>query len=277
MVFPFAVSLLAAAEERTFVVRGKVTAPLEDGAVTVAHEEIPGFMPAMTMPFYIDPAAFAQAAPLRAGDRVEFKFSVGERSRAYDFVRLGPAGAEPASAAETAEAAPTRRLKEGSSVPDFALTDQQGRRFAAADLRGRRTVLTFIFTRCPVPEFCPRMSQRFQALQARLQKTPPAGAPVQLLSITIDPEFDTPEILRGYGESYGADPEHWRFATGTIEQIARLTKAFAVHTEKNAGTLDHTLTTALIDADGRVQTIWRGNGWKVDEVLAALGIAIDKS
>lgn len=257
--------------ERVFTVRGIIRGELRaDGTLRIAHQAIPDYMPAMTMPFTVAPEARADAAALRPGDGVEFKFAVGEEtSRAYDFVRIGGAKG-PASQAEQPEAPPARRLKEGATVPDFSLTDQQGRPFTAADLRGRRTVLTFIFTRCPVPEFCPLMSKKFRALQQQLTESPPAGASVQQLSITIDPEFDTPPILRAYAESYGADPQRWRFATGTPAQISALTKAFAVHTEKNAGTLDHTLATALIDPDGRIEKIWRGNGWSVDEVLTAL-------
>jgi protein SCO1/2 len=269
----FALSALAAEQERVFTVRGIIRGELRaDGTLRIAHQAIPDYMPAMTMPFNVDPSAREQAAALRPGDGVEFKFAVGETSRAYDFVRVGgPDRSTDGPAPVPAPvAAPSRRLKEGAVVPPFSLTDDHGRPFTAADLRGRRTVLTFIFTRCPVPEFCPLMSKKFQSLQQRLTQSPPAGPEVRLLSITIDPEFDTPEILRPYAESYGADPQRWRFVTGTPAQISALTKAFAVHTEKNAGTLDHTLATALIDPDGRVEKIWRGNSWNVDEVLAAL-------
>jgi protein SCO1/2 len=270
---PQALAVDAAETERVFTVRGIIRGPLQaDGTLRIAHQAIPDYMPAMTMPFNVDPSARAQAAELRPGDGVEFKFAVGETSRTYDFVRIG--GPDRSTATPTTPGAliapPASRLKEGASVPAFSLTDQQARPFTAADLRGRRTVLTFIFTRCPVPEFCPLMSKKFQSLQQRLTQSPPAGPEVRLLSITIDPEFDTPEILRAYAESYGADPARWRFVTGTPAQISALTKAFAVHTEKNAGTLDHTLATALIDPDGRVEKIWRGNGWSVDEVLTAL-------
>lgn len=263
----------AANDERVFTVRGVVRGRLNDDTIRIAHQAIPDYMPAMTMPFNVDPGARAEAAQLQPGDGVEFKFAVTETtSRAFDFRRIGP----DRNARETppsSPAAPVRRLREGDVVPAFALRDQFDQPLTAAALQGKRTVLTFIFTRCPVPEFCPLMSQRFQTLQQRLAEQPAAGPPVQLLSITIDPEFDTPQILHAYAESYDADPQRWRFATGTTEQITRLTRAFAVHTDDSRGVLDHTLATALIGPDGRVQTIWRGNGWKVDEVLAALGTA----
>lgn len=261
----------AAEPEQVFTVRGIVRSPLKERTLRIAHEPIPDYMPAMTMPFNVDPSALDEAAKLRVGDGIRFRFAVGESSRIYDLEVIGPRGREdePVRPAAT----PARRLKEGSAVPPFSLRDQLGQPLTNADLRGKRTVVTFIFTRCPVPEFCPLMSRRFQELQARLEQSPPAGPAVQLLSITIDPEFDTPEILRGYGESFGADPPRWRLATGTPEQIQALTRAFAVHTEQSSGTLDHTLATALIDPDGRVEEIWRGNGWKVDDIFAALTAA----
>lgn len=260
---------MAATTEQVFTVRGIVRGPLQDGTLRIAHQAIPDYMPAMTMPFNIDPAALDQAARLHPGDGVEFKFAVGETSRAYDFKIIG--SSRPTNEPAGAPSASARRLKEGAVIPPFALVDQSDRAFTDANLHGRRTILTFIFTRCPVPEFCPLMSKRFQTLQRQLAESPPAGPAVQLLSLTIDPEFDTPAILRAYGEGYGADPQRWRFLTGTTDQVTALTQAFAVHTEKNAGTLDHTLATALIGPDGRIEKIWRGNGWSVDEVLAALG------
>ncbi|HYD84216.1 MAG TPA: SCO family protein, partial [Opitutus sp.] len=159
------------------------------------------------------------------------------------------------------------RLRVGDAVPAFALIDQAGKPIDESELKGRHTIVTFIFTRCPVPEFCPLIARKFQALQQTLAEAK-AGDDVRLLSISIDPEHDRPPVLREYGEALGADFDRWRFATGTNEQIATLAKLFAVRTERNGGSLDHTLATALIGADGRVVEIWRGNGWKPEEVAA---------
>lgn len=139
----------------------------------------------------------------------------------------------------------------------------------SADWRGHATVVTFIFTRCPMPEFCPLISAKFKKLQdataadARLKD-------VRLVSVTLDPEHDTPAVLRDYGIAKGADFARWRFGTGTPEQVAAFTRAFAVHTEQNGPLLDHTLATALVDSGGRVVEIWRGNQWEPREVLDAL-------
>lgn len=261
----------AAGVERVFSIRGTVTEPLAGDLITIAHEAVPDYMPAMTMPFRVEPSDRAQAAAMRAGDRVAFKFAVGDTSRAYDFVRLSGGGsATPGEVA--AKPAARQRIREGEPVPPFSLIDQSGRSVTAPDLQGHRTVITFIFTRCPVPEFCPRLSQQFQLLQQRLAERPRIdGAPVQLLSVSFDPEFDTPEVLREYAERYGADPTVWRFCTGAVDEVRTLTRAFAVHVEAAAGSLDHTLATALVGPDGRLEKIWRGNRWTAEDIIAALG------
>lgn len=247
--------------ERTFAVRGVIQAPYADGAITIEHEAIPGFMPAMTMPFYTDES---EVRGLQRGDVVEFKFIVGERSRAIDFRKVGRANP---SAAAAAAGAQRPRLRAGDAVPAFALIDQAGESLDESDLKGRHTIVTFVFTRCPVPEFCPLIAKKFQTLQQTFAEAG-VGDEVRLLSITIDPEHDRPAVLRAHGEALGADFRRWRFATGTNEQIATLAKWFAVRTERNGGSLDHTLATALIGPDGSVVEIWRGNGWKPEDIAA---------
>jgi protein SCO1/2 len=251
--------------DRVFTVRGVVRAPYADGAISIQHEEIPDYMPAMTMPFLVNRADVRDLVP---GDVVEFEFHVGEHSRAKNFRQVDRAviadERNPQSEAGLMVKA-SRRLREGDEVPSFTLLDQDGDRVTEADLRGRETILTFIFTRCPVPEFCPRIGRNFQSLQAELG---PTSAGPRLLSISIDPGHDTPAVLRAYGESLGADFGRWRFATGTEEQVSMLARLFAVRTERNGATLDHTLATALIGPDGRVVEIWRGNAWKPEEILS---------
>lgn len=157
-------------------------------------------------------------------------------------------------------------LREGDSVIDIPLKDENGEKIA---LRAERpTVLTFIFTRCPDMEFCPRMTGNFETIQTELEKQ---GSPeLRLLSITLDPEFDRPERLKEYGEQMGADPEHWKFATGSKEAIDRLTKAFRVRIERDDSSdrIDHALCTALIQPDGTITKVWRGNFWEPEDVLA---------
>jgi protein SCO1/2 len=162
-----------------------------------------------------------------------------------------------------------KRLKKGDPLPAFSLTTSEGRPLTNADVRGRVTAITFVFTRCPVPEFCPLMVKRFQEVQRALGSNESLRN-VRLLSVSLDPAFDTPEVLRAYADSKGVNPARWQFATGQAGEIARLTSAFSVHVERGGVLIDHTLATAVIDGDGRVAEIWRGNGWSTGELVAVL-------
>ncbi len=254
-----------ASATQTFEVSGLVVAAPADGRVTVAHEAIRGYMPAMTMPFVLA----AGTPPLAPGDRVTFTLRVGaEWSRAENFVVTGR-DAGVAGATSATETPARDRLKKGDALPAFSLTTHRNEPFTLADLRGRLTAVTFVFTRCPMPEFCPMMVKRFQQLQREVEREP-ALRDVRLVSVTLDPAFDTPTVLDAYATAMGAHPERWRFVTGEPSAVAQLRKAFSIHVEKNGVLLDHTLATAIVDAQGRVAEIWRGNGWKVSDVLDVL-------
>ncbi|MGZ0656442.1 SCO family protein [Coraliomargarita sp. W4R72] len=166
------------------------------------------------------------------------------------------------------QAEKAKPLYEGDALPQTQLINENG---APVELVSpdQQTVITFIFTRCAAMQFCPRMNAQFEALQAHAQKD--ASLNLQLVSISLDPEFDRPARLKEYGQAIGADPTIWHFATGTTDAIDQLTQAFRVHRDDSEGVLNHTLCTALIAPDGRIQKIWRGNAWEVDEVIAALG------
>lgn len=253
--------------EQEFPVTGVIVAPLEGSTMMVAHEPIPGFMPAMTMPFTL--ANPGDADRLSPGDRIRFTLVVGEdRSRAADVVVTGQ-DLQVLHAHLRARANEVKRLRPGDRVPAFALVDQDGNPVSEQDLSGRLTVLTFIFTRCPLPEFCPRITGRFRDLQQTILADP-AMTSVRLLSVTLDPEYDTPPVLAEYGRAWNADFARWRFATGTPEQVAVLTRAFAVHVEASGGLIDHTLATALLDGSGQVVELWRGNVWDTQDVIDAL-------
>jgi protein SCO1/2 len=250
---------------RRVVVTGTVVAPPDGRVVRVAHEDIPDYMPAMTMAFTLGDG---EQASFAAGDRVRFTLRVGDlATRMEDVTVIGRSAAPGLPAAGPSRVA---RLKRGDALPAFRLVDEGGRRFTDADLRGHTTVLTFIFTRCPVPQFCPLVTSRFKELQANLAGGRSASSDPRLLSVTIDPLFDTPAVLRDFARAVGADAKIWRFATGNPDEVRQLARAFSVYVEQNGALLDHTLATALVGPDGRVVEIWRGNGWKARDVLAAL-------
>lgn len=236
--------------------------------ITIEHENIPGFMPSMTMPFTAaDPKEIAR---FNADDVVAFQLVVtADDAFISKLKKIAPTDVKLPRATVTPAPPPstTARLREGDTMPFFDLTNERGEKIGLESFRGRPFVLTFLFTRCPMPNFCPRMSKNFAELQQAIRRGTGAVAETRLLSITIDPQFDTPRILAEYGKSEEADPAIWTFATGGPSQIDALTQAFAVYRAQEGGTISHGLTTALIDRNGTIAKLWRGNGWTPAEVL----------
>lgn len=254
-------------ERNTYPVRGIVRA-IEPGAhrLSVEHEDVPGFMPSMTMPF--DCREAREIAPLHVGDAIQFTLVVTERESWMESVQRIDAKSVklPAPTPAVAVREKIERLKEGDRLPEFALTDDRSEAISRTTFAGKPLLLTFIFTRCPIPNFCPLMSRNFESIRRGLG----SDSPVQYLSISFDPEFDTPERLATYAARVASDRTGWRFASGTPEEITRLTKAFAVYVQPEAGTFSHGLCTALVGADGTIVKLWRGNSWEPAEVVAAV-------
>lgn len=243
--------------------------PPDHKTVEIEHEDIPGFMPSMTMPFELRDEK--EIAGLTIGDAIGFRLNVKQRDSWIDRVRKidsaqlhlptpAPVTPPPRSSGVSA------RLHEGDAMPAFKLTDQDGKPVTLETFRGHPFVLTFIFTRCPIPNFCPRMSENFADLQKMIQGASGELARTRLLSISFDPEYDTPKILQEYGQHAGADFALWSFASGEPAEIARLTKGFSVLVQPESGTISHSLATALVDREGKIAKIWRGNGWKPTDV-----------
>ena len=169
-------------------------------------------------------------------------------------------------------------LKVGDRLPSVALKDQDGSSFRFDASKGRATVLTFIFSRCAVPSFCPAMSANFRDLQKAVRKDATLAGRVHLVSVSIDPAYDTPEVLKRYAEHFAIDTSDWSFVTGDPRTVAGLAAAFSVFVDATPeGTIDHTLTTALIAPDGTVLKLWRGNQWKPEEVVRELRTAFAPS
>lgn len=246
----------------SYLVTGTLRARLSAYEVVIEHDDIPGLMPAMTMAFLLDrPLPEGSLIP---GDSVRGRLEMGGSGMLlHDLQRKGSiAPTEPAK-----NASRVVRLNEGDAVPAFELVNENGQPQPVAS-PGQFTALTFIFTRCPIPDFCPLMSSRFAELQ-RQRLTEHAGLPLKLLSITIDPEFDQPDVLAQYASAYGADPDIWNFGVASIEETDRIVRSFRVFRELNGALLDHTLATALIGPDGKIIRIWRGNEWSPEELIGA--------
>jgi len=242
--------------------------------IEIQHENIPGFMPSMTMPFVSrDPK---EIADLKTGDAISFRMIVTQKDFWIDNVkRIRREGVDVPEPKQTPAISTEggARLKEGDEMPSFSLTNQNGERISLDTFRGQPFVLTFIFTRCPVPNFCPRMSNNFEELQTAIKTGSGMLAKTHLLSVTLDPEFDTPQILNAYAASHQGDPKVWTFATGPEQEIDALTRAFSVYRQTEGGTISHGLATALINRDGKIDKIWRGNGWTPGEVIDVIQAA----
>ena len=257
---------------RRYDARGIVRAVAPDRrSIDVEHEDIRGFMPSMTMPFSVRDSK--QIAGMRSGDAISFRLAVTDDDSWIDQIRKINADEVrlPAPTATTRSTIDdSARLREGEMMPPFELTDQNGERITLETFRGHPFVLTFIFTRCPIPNFCPLMSKNFAVLQNAIKNGSGTLAQTRLLSISFDPDFDTPQILKSYAEHEQADWKIWAFATGEKSKIDNLTRAFSVFVQAEAGTISHGLGTALIGEDGKIARIWRGNGWSPSEVIGEI-------
>lgn len=242
----------------------------ENQEVLVKHDDIPGFMMAMTMPYKVNDAnLLTDKVP---GDLISATLVVGETT-AYLSTMTKTGHAEVEVPAVQPEISGLDMVKIGEVVPDAMLVDENGASLSLSSYRGRRLALTFIYTRCPDAEFCPLMNQHFLALQQLITRTP-ALAGTQLLSISFDPEFDTPDVLNAQARRIGADPAVWRFATGSVDEVARFAGRFGVTvTRDDTPALVHNLGTAVIDAQGRLTALHSTNRWTPAELVAELQAA----
>jgi protein SCO1/2 len=243
----------------------------EHHTVTLRHDVIPGFMPAMTMPFAIkDKAAFDD---LRVDDEVEGTLRVDrEGGEVADYELLDLVVTRPAQAPGlslsvgpdgVARLTPApRELQPGDLVPDFTMTTQAGATLRLSDLRGQVVVLTFIYTRCPLPDFCPASDRKFAELADRLGAVPARAKRVRLLSVSFDPEHDTPEILRKHAAMRGARAPLWTFAVASHPELARVAAPLGLSYGPTAGEFVHNLSASVIDPEGRLVRLEAGAGGK---------------
>jgi protein SCO1/2 len=253
---------------RQYELRGQVLAvDRAKGEITIKHEDIPRFMPAMTMPFRVRDARLLDGrAP---GDLVTATLVVEETDAYLTAVAKTGFSEIPAPEAPLPPAFGIELLKPGDAVPDQALVDQDGQVRALASWKGRVVALTFIYTRCPFPTFCPLMDRQFAAVQKAIADDPALRGSVRLFSISFDPEYDTPEVLRKHAALRGADPAVWSYVTAPSDEIDRFAARFGMSIVRGPTPADftHTLRTAVIDREGRLAALHTGNEWTPDDLL----------
>ncbi len=234
-------------------VRGLVlTVESGAGLVTVSHDPIPGYMDAMVMPFAASRPQ--ELHDVRPGDRVQFRLSVRRNGTLIDRIRILSAAPASAGAPPGPDSRPAVAI--GQPIPDFTLTDQDGAAVSLQSLRGKVLALSFIYTRCPLPDYCPRVMTNLGALRDRFEDR--LGKDVALLTITFDPQHDTPDKMKAYARRYGADIPGWRLLTGNRDAIARVCSLFGVEYWPEEGMITHTLGTAVIDREGRLAATVEG-------------------
>ncbi len=266
------------AARHTYTLKGIVrSVDPKAGVVAIAHEEIPGFMGAMTMDF--TPKDRSNLAELAAGDEVEGPLEVvreGGAIKDYNLLRLEVTNPTPRVLKVdpgTGKAALVPKppiLIPGESVPDFAMTTQDGTTLRLADLRGKVVVLTFIYTRCPLPDYCPAIDGKFRRLADRLSAVKGRAEGVRLLSVSFDPEHDTPEALRKHAAVVGARPPLWTYAVASHEELRKVAERLGLVYGPMPNEIVHNLCTAVVAPDGtlaRLEVGAAGKAWQPDDLL----------
>jgi protein SCO1/2 len=266
------------AQEKTFAIRGKVVST--DGThITLDGEDVPGFMEAMTMNYkLVDPSVSSEVHP---GDRVTAKV-LADRDKNGDYtnIRLTDIVVIAQARPDYKPAVYYHVPAAGDSVPDFAFLNQSDRAIRLSDFKGKVVLLTFIYTRCQLADFCPRMSHNFADIDKALAADPTLYKQTHLLSVSFDPAYDTPKVLRSYGGAYTGNYTnekfvHWDFAAPSEKDLPAVTQFFNVGvTPGDSKSLTHSLSTILIGKDGKIIAWYPTNDWNPKQVLAEIEKAV---
>jgi len=264
----FGVSACRRGNEKRFDLKGKVVAvEPEKHLVTVSHEDVKGYMPAMTMPFTVHNESDLQF--IAPNDEITATLVVDGSHTWLEGLIITRQSANAAALPGVTMA------KEGDEVPNFTLRNQDNREIHIQNYRGKTLLLTFIYTRCPVPDFCTLMSDNFAQIDRALSQDAGLYEKTHLLSISIDPSYDTPQVLRSYGAAHTERYQnetfaHWEFAGGTTEQVKKIAEYFGLTYYPEKDQIIHALRTVIVGPDGKVVKIYSGNDWKPEEVIEAI-------
>ncbi|MCA1576122.1 MAG: SCO family protein [Acidobacteria bacterium] len=259
--------------EQRYEVKGKVVmVEKEKHLVTIAHEDVKGLMPAMTMPFTVPSKADLDF--IAPEDQVTATLVVDGSQSWLENVFVVRTTGTPSAAANVAEA------NKGDEVPNYVLKNQDGKQIRLHDYRGKALLLTFIYTRCPLPEYCTLMSNNFAQIDRQLQQSPDLYAKTHLLSVSIDPNYDSPQVLRSYGAAHTERYEketfsHWEFASG--EQVKQMAQFFGLRYFPEKDEIIHGLKTVIIAPDGKIVKVYTGNDWKPEDAANELKRALGSS
>jgi protein SCO1/2 len=234
---------------------------------TVKHDDVKGFMPAMTMAFTIKEPKLLDG--LRPGDLISATLVITDEEGYLKGIRkTGSAPLAPRSPTPVADL-----LMPGEPLPDIVFVDEDGKPRPLSSYRGQAVVITFIYTRCPLPDYCPRMNRQFASLQQAIKARPGLRERARLISVSFDPDFDTPSQLGSTARSLGADPGVWRFVTaprGGVDAFGATLGLSVLREGPKGENITHNLRTALVDRDGLLVKTYNGSAWSPDEVVRDL-------
>jgi protein SCO1/2 len=255
------------AERERYEIKGKVVSvDRAKGEVALDHEEVKGYMAAMTMDFPVRDAEALKV--MEAGDQVQAFLVVADDG---SYWLDNPVITKGLSGGPSAPPAGGREPQPGAEAPDVRLVNQDGRPLSPQQFKGRALVVNFIYTRCPLPDQCPLLSANFAQLNSSILGDEALRKRAHLLSVTLDPEYDKPAVLKAYGKTYaGGKFDNWDFATGDPAEVRRLAEFFGLTYKAEGDQVIHSLRTAVLTPEGKLFKIYRGNEWKPDEVLRDL-------
>jgi protein SCO1/2 len=264
-----------AGDGREYGLQGQVLSLNADRTeATIKHEEIKGFMPAMTMPYKVREAKELEG--IVPGDLINGTLVVVSNDAYLKAVKkVGQAPLEKTPEATETATSGFELLKTGAPVPDAKFVNQDGKKWTFASLKGKAVVLTFIYTRCPMPTFCPMMDRNFVALQDRLKADPDLN--VHLVTVSFDPATDTPAVLKQHAKKLGADTRLWTFLTGDRDEIDKFASKFGVsvmRSQVDARDITHNLRTAILDRSGNLVKVYTGNDWTPAEAMADIKVLV---
>ncbi len=254
---------------RAFAAKGVVEEiKADEKIVIIKHEAVSNYMDAMTMPFKVKDEK--ELAGLQRGDEITFQLHVTEAESWVDqFTKTGTTSlSETKSPEKSVSEIETDR--ERKLLLDYKFTNELGQTVSLNDFRGQALGITFFYTRCPLPDYCPRLSKNFASATQKLEAMTNAPTNWHFLSVSFDTGFDSPETLKAYGQSYGYDPAHWSFLTGPAEKIAELAHGSGVNYEFADGTFNHNFRTLIIDATGHLQMIFPTSGDLSDQIVTEI-------
>ncbi len=254
-------------QEKRYKLEGKVISiDHSQQRLVVDHKEIPGFMAAMAMPYPVADSKVLDS--VQPGDQITADVVVKDNSVRLDNVVVTGKGEAPQPGSQL--------LPPGEKVPNFEFVNQDGKRIHLQQYLGKAVLLTFIYTRCPLPEYCPLLTHNFAETEKALARTPALYSKTHLLSISFDPDHDTPQVLRNYARSFLPQPafSHWEFAVMPKSSRADIARFFNLFIDEQDGQITHSMTTALIAPDGTLQRWYTATDWTPSQVLADLARAV---